>query len=89
MSNEVVHFKDTLMVRGVADGETSFSTSSETLKRQRAVVVALELIKADVSSAYSHGGSGYQSSHALETHMSNLSKYTDCILNAMKSVNQD
>ncbi|MEH6534078.1 MAG: hypothetical protein V7735_22455 [Photobacterium frigidiphilum] len=79
MSKEIVSFQEILMVKGVAE----FSKASDTLKRQRAVVSALELIKTDVSSSYSHNGTGCQSSHALEQHMNNLSEYTECILNAM------
>ncbi|WP_154140416.1 hypothetical protein [Photobacterium damselae] len=85
MSNEIISFKEMLMVRPVADGKTAFSSASETLKRQRAVVVALELIKADIGSAYSHAGSGDERTITLETHMKNLSEYADCILNAMES----
>ena len=89
MANEIFNFKDVLMVKGKADGETYFSSASDTLKRQRAVVSALELIKSDLSASYSTGGTSAKSSYALEQHMDSLSKYTDCILNAMNGSSQN
>ncbi|WP_299022630.1 hypothetical protein [uncultured Photobacterium sp.] len=89
MSKEIISFQDVLMVKGAAEGQTYFSLASDTLKRQRAVVSALELIKADVSASYSTGGTGTKGSYALEQHMQNLSEYTDCILNAMNGSHQD
>ena len=64
---------------------TLFSVQSVQVKRELAVVSALELIRADVSSSFSHSGTVRKNSDLLNSHMVNLSKYADCILDAMKS----
>lgn len=89
MAKEIINFQDILMVKAASEGQTSFSNASDTLKRQRSVVAALELIKADVSSAYSHNGTSCQSAYALQEHMRNLSEYADCILNAMNHIDEN
>lgn len=78
-----VDFKKLLNVKARTGGGTIFFASDESTKRQLAVVAALELIKADVSSSYANGGTATKSSYALESHMKNLSDYADCIVQAM------
>ncbi|MFA1563066.1 hypothetical protein [Aliivibrio fischeri] len=79
-----VKIKEILDVR-VSNGETNFSLFNSETQRQLAVVSALELIKADLSSAYSTGGTSSKSSYSLEKHMQSLSDYADCILDAMNN----
>jgi hypothetical protein len=75
---------DLLIGNVYSDGKTDFLERSVEQQRHLAVVVALELIKAEVGSSYSHAGTSSTSSFGLERHMSCLSEYTSHILDAMK-----
>jgi hypothetical protein len=71
-----VKFENILDVRISSKG-TNFSLFDSDTQRQLAVVSALELIKADISAAYSTGGTSVKGAYSLETHMQNLSAYAD------------
>lgn len=68
---------------------TRFSTFSEDNQKQLAVVAALELIKADVSSSNATAAAANAKPTNLFAHMENLSLYRDLILKAMNDSKQD
>ncbi|MEZ9752036.1 hypothetical protein AB4425_17265 [Vibrio sp. 10N.261.51.A1] len=77
-------FKSLLVGTTYSDGKTDFLMMSEEQQRHLAVVAALDLIKAEAASSYSHGGTSNTSSYGLERHMGCLSEYANSILGALK-----
>lgn len=79
--------KETLMTQvrlNTEELKTNYSKLDNETKRHVAVATALELIRADVSSAYSTGGTSQKTGLALQQHMESLEAYSNYILSAME-----